>query len=127
ATAWGIAILYPVGSYLKKPEDPQEAQAAEVNVGNISDIPPGQSKTFRFGKQPALLIRDKDGNFRAFDATCSHLGCTVQHRRDRGDIFSACHEGIYDLSGKNVAGPPPRPLNTYQVAVRNNQIFVSKA
>jgi Rieske Fe-S protein len=42
-------------------------------------------------------------------------------------IWCACHNGQYNLSGKNIAGPPPRPLEEYTVNIRGEEIVVSKA
>jgi cytochrome b6-f complex iron-sulfur subunit len=50
----------------------------------------------------------------------------VQYRPDRHDIWCACHNGIYDLNGRVVGGPPPRPLEEYKVNVRGEDIVVSK-
>jgi Rieske Fe-S protein len=41
-------------------------------------------------------------------------------------IWCACHNGRYDLTGKNVAGPPPRPLEAFDVSVRNDEIMISR-
>ena len=52
----------------------------------------------------------RTGNYRALSATCTHLGCIVQYRSDLQEIWCACHNGLYDLNGRNISGPPPRPL-----------------
>ena len=70
---------------------------------------------FNFGGKPCLLFL-VDGEPRAFNAVCTHLQCTVEYRAASQDIFCNCHNGVYDLNGRNVAGPPPRPLEVYQVA-----------
>ena len=59
-----------------------------------------------------------DGQPRAFNAVCTHLQCTVEYRAASQDIFCNCHNGVYDLNGRNVAGPPPRPLEVYQAVKR---------
>lgn len=123
---WGLAIMYPVASYLKKPEEAESA-TAEVVAAKADELAPGDGKPFKFGNQPAMLIRDKNGDYHAYSAICSHLGCTTQFRKEEGDIFCACHGGIYDLSGKNVSGPPPKPLMAFKVTVAGDQIKVSKA
>jgi Rieske Fe-S protein len=38
-------------------------------------------------------------------------------RLERQLIWCYCYDGIYDLTGKNVGGPPPRPLTTLRVHV----------
>ncbi|MDP2471857.1 MAG: Rieske 2Fe-2S domain-containing protein, partial [Candidatus Palauibacterales bacterium] len=59
-------------------------------------------------------------------AVCTHLSCTVQYREDLRQIWCACHNGHFDLNGRNVQGPPPRPLDAFDVNVRGDEIVVSK-
>jgi Rieske Fe-S protein len=74
--------------------------------------------TFNFGGQPCMVIRDPDGKIRAFNGKCTHLDCNVEYRPAQGDIFCNCHNGVYDLNGRNVSGPPPRPLEAFTVTIR---------
>ena len=74
-----------------------------------------------------MLIHTNAGELKAFFATCTHLDCTVQYRDDWDLIWCACHNGRYDLSGRNVAGPPPRPLTTLAVEVKGDDIYVHRA
>ena len=55
--------------------------------------------------KPGIIVRDQAGEFHAFSAICTHLGCTVQYRPDNADIWCACHNGHYDVTGRNVSGP----------------------
>ena len=59
-------------------------------------------------------------------ATCTHLSCTVQYRDDLHEVWCACHNGMYDLNGRNVSGPPPRPLESFEVQVRGEEIYVRR-
>lgn len=119
------AVVYPITRYLVPPEQ-AEPNPATVNVGKADTFQPNTGTIFKMGNQPALLVRTKDGDFRAFSAVCTHLSCTVQYRADLGLIWCACHNGRYDLSGINVAGPPPRPLTPLQVNVQDGDVFVSR-
>ncbi|MEX2116118.1 MAG: Rieske (2Fe-2S) protein, partial [Bacteroidota bacterium] len=91
-----------------------------------ADLAKDTGQIVKFGTKPVILIRTASGELRAFDATCTHLDCTVQYRSDMGVIWCACHNGKYDLNGRNVAGPPPRPLEPYRVVVQNEEIIISK-
>lgn len=120
------SFLYPVLRYLVPP--------AETNLGvdsvvaaTASELKPNSAKIFRFGSKPALLIRTAEGEYRAMSATCTHLSCTVQYRKDVQQIWCACHNGMYDLNGRNVSGPPPRPLEQYQVHVQGDEIQVMRS
>jgi Rieske Fe-S protein len=90
-------------------------------------VKPNTGQIFKFGSRPGILVRTSAGDLRAFSAVCTHLNCTVQYRSDLSEIWCACHNGHYDLNGKNVAGPPPRPLDAFVVNVRGAQIVVSKS
>jgi len=79
-----------------------------------------------FGAEPAIVLRLAGGELRAFTAVCTHLSCTVQYRDDLQQIWCACHNGHYDLSGRNVSGPPPRPLKPYAVNVKGDEIVISR-
>ena len=73
-----------------------------------------------YGHIPLLLLRPTgaDSPLRVFCATCTHLNCTVSYREKENDIFCACHIGIYNADGKNISGPPPRPLQQYFSKIR---------
>ena len=122
---WLIAVLYPIYSYLKPPKAP-EVDVSNLMLGKVEDFPKDSGKIFKMGNQPGLLIRLPDGKFRAFDAVCTHLSCTVQYKPDEKIIWCACHNGKYDLNGKNISGPPPAPLTPYKVSIKSDEVFVSK-
>ncbi len=119
------SFVYPVLRYLVPPPV-AELGADQVIAGKIGELKPNSAKIFRFGSRPGLLIRNTDGNYRALSATCTHLGCIVQYRGDLLEIWCACHNGLYDLNGRNISGPPPRPLEVYEVHLRGEDVVVSR-
>jgi cytochrome b6-f complex iron-sulfur subunit len=123
---WVGSILYPVVSFLVPPDMP-EVNISSVSAGFISDFPADSSQILRFGRTPVILIRTAEGDFRAFSATCTHLDCIVQYRSDLKNIWCACHNGKYDMQGRNISGPPPRPLPPFEVQVVDDEIVVSKS
>lgn len=131
AVATGASIAYPVGGFLLPPEQAESA-AASVVAGDksgpfkISAFPPNTGRIFKMGSKPGLLIRLPDGKFRAFSATCTHLACLVSYQPDKRLIWCACHAGTFDLTGRNVAGPPPRPLAEFTVNEKGDEIIVSR-
>jgi Rieske Fe-S protein len=119
------AIFYPVIEFLIPPRVPEAAQS-NVVAGKTNELKPNSGKIFKFGTKPGILIKTQAGEVKAFAAICTHLDCTVQYREDVQNIWCACHNGYYDLNGKNIAGPPPRPLEQYEVNIRGDEIVVSK-
>ena len=111
-----LSIVYPVARYLSPPRVP-ESTVHYVEAG-AEDDPELREKGYRiirFGSEPVILIRVGEGDFRAFSATCTHLDCIVEYQREQQRIWCNCHNGEYDIAGRNVAGPPPRPLERFQV------------
>ncbi len=123
--AWTASVLYPLLAYLKPPKQ-AEVEVTSVKVGKLNDIEKDSGTIVRFGNKPVILVRLTNGELRAFSATCTHLDCTVQYRKDMGLIWCACHNGKYDLNGRNVAGPPPRPLDEFRVVVQGEDVLISK-
>lgn len=128
ATAVAASIVYPIVRFLIPPA------SGEANVNQVK-LPFGRkdiaaeaskSKTFRFGRKLGIIVLMPDDELRAFSAECTHLDCIVQNVPKEGVLWCACHNGRYDLTGKNISGPPPRPLARYAVNEVNSDIFVSK-
>ena len=86
----------------------------------------GACVIFKFGSKPGLLVRTPDGELAAFSAVCTHLDCTVQYKTDTSQLWCACHNGMYDMGGRNISGPPPRPLELYDVHVKGEEIYVNR-
>ena len=120
-----ISFVYPVLRYLVPPPV-AELGGDEVVAAKVGELKPNGSKIFRFGSRPGLLLLSAEGEYRALSATCTHLSCTVQYRNDLRQVWCACHNGLYDLNGRNISGPPPRPLDNYVVHVRGDEVVVSR-
>jgi cytochrome b6-f complex iron-sulfur subunit len=122
---WLGSVLYPILSYLKPPAIPK-ANVNSMKAGLVSEFPPNSGQIVKFGRKPLILIRTESGDFRAFSATCTHLDCIVQYRKDLKQIWCACHNGHYDLRGVNISGPPPRPLEEFNVNIVMDEIVISR-
>ena len=117
------SILYPIARYLVPPDLP-EAVPPSVVAGKAADMAPNTGRIVAFGTTPVIVVRTSTGDLRAFAATCTHLACTVQYRPDLEHIWCACHNGHYDLNGRNIEGPPPQPLDRYDVTVQGQEIVI---
>lgn len=91
-----------------------------VDVGALSDFPDGQTGSIAVsGPFPEsdrrAFLRHKDGAMIAIWNRCAHLGCPVAYSQG-GDSYSCpCHGGSYDSLGRVIAGPPPRPLDRFDI------------
>jgi Rieske Fe-S protein len=121
--AWLGSLLFPIFKYLEPPEV-EEVKVSNVKIGGVDDMEKDSGKIIKFGNKPVIVIRKPTGDYLAFSATCTHLDCIVQYRKDLGQIYCACHNGHYDLNGRNISGPPPAPLPKYSVTIKNNEVIV---
>lgn len=115
------AVFYPVVRFVTPPEIPEPTtNRVEAGPTNDPEVLDTGFKIVRFGNDPVILIRVADGDFRAFSAVCTHLDCIVEFQKDWPRIWCNCHNGWYDLQGRVVSGPPPRPLPPYEVNLAGN-------
>lgn len=102
------------------------ADPAAAVVARGSEVPVGGVKLFTYPTEhdPAILVRKQDGTLAAFSQKCTHLSCAVVPKLDEGILLCPCHEGVFELAtGRNIAGPPPRPLPSIELEVAGDEIF----
>jgi Rieske Fe-S protein len=112
-----LSFIYPLWRYLIPPAAAEPTTSSAV-AGKAGGFKTNSGIIVKFGAKPAIVVRTPEGEFRAFSAVCTHLDCTVQYRPDTSQIWCACHNGLYDLAGNVVSGPPPRPLERFTVNLR---------
>jgi Rieske Fe-S protein len=110
----GALSAFPVGQWkLHSLEVPQEGdwktrQARATRVRHAVWVRRGA------GEQDVTVL----------SSLCPHLGCLVNWRPAGAQFFCPCHGGVFDADGRNVAGPPPRPLDALECAVRAGHLWV---
>ena len=119
------AIVYPIFKFMSPPQLVESAENSVV-AAKLGEVPLNSGKIFKFGNKPGILVRTSAGELKAVSAVCTHLECIVQYRDDTKQIWCACHNGQYNLSGKNIGGPPPRPLEEFQVNTRGDDVVVTR-
>ena len=97
-----------------------------VLIGAESRIPIGDAMPMDLGSHKILVLRTDEG-VTAFSRRCTDLGCLVSWSRDREQFVCPCHQGVFDKTGLNVAGPPPRPLDRFEILKRGGQLYVNIA
>ena len=115
------AILVPVVGFAAA-DSVRDEDWRWVDVGPLSDFPDGEVSSIAVsGPAPEsdrrAFLRHKDGAIIAIWNRCAHLGCPVAYSAG-GDVYSCpCHGGAYDSLGRVTSGPPPRPLDRFDVKI----------
>lgn len=125
------AIAYIIGPAQK------EAKAQNwIPLGAVSKVEIGKPTLFkaRVEKQAGWIVNEQDltfyvltedgREFTAMSNVCTHLGCRVRWVGDQEQFFCPCHNAAFDKNGAVASGPPPRPLDRYEVKAEDGQLFV---
>jgi len=92
---------------------PGSSQAPGV-IATVAAVRAARSRAFTdpISGDPAVLVALPNGTIVAYDAICTHAGCTVNFDRLSGNLLCPCHGAIFDPAhaGRAVAGPTDEPL-----------------
>ena len=102
----------------------KDRQAETVLIGAESKIPVGEAVPMDLGTHKILVLRTNEGIV-AFSRRCTDLGCLVSWNKEREQFVCPCHQGTFDKTGLNIAGPPPRPLDRFKIIKRGEQLYVN--
>ncbi|MBV6433788.1 MAG: Cytochrome b6-f complex iron-sulfur subunit [Bryobacteraceae bacterium] len=75
-------------------------------------------------KTAAWLRREGPQQFIAFSINCTHLGCPVRWLPNANLFMCPCHGGVFYKDGTVASGPPPKPLATYPVRLRDGNVEI---
>ncbi|HEY7611798.1 MAG TPA: Rieske 2Fe-2S domain-containing protein [Gemmatimonadales bacterium] len=135
SAAMGALLGLPVIGFLLAPLTRKEPRVWR-GVGRVSDFRVGETVSVRFEDASALpwsgvtartaawLRREDETHFTAYTVHCTHLGCPVRWMAEAQLFLCPCHGGVYYADGTVSAGPPPKPLPTYPVRVRDGQVEI---
>ena len=132
----GMAISVPAIAFLVSPAVGKVEDDAWIELGPLDKYEPGVPTLREFTRTSvngwersaipygAFVVRGDAANARVFSNVCTHLGCRVSWHADVQHYISPCHDGHFDLSGGNISGPPPRPLDEYATKVEQGKLFI---
>ena len=96
---------------------------ARVQRGSVRD---GEWFSMTADNGVPLLVTLRGGEYQAFDATCTHMGCPVRPDEKTGGFFCPCHAGVFDAEGNATSGPPEDPLQRLHVALDGDELVLSR-
>lgn len=90
----------------------------------LDEVYKGEDMQFRDSQGSLIWTNKRAFPYVAYSGKCPHLGCGYKWRKIRKlprEIFLCpCHISIYDVSGKVLDGPAPRPLDPVPIRVSDN-------
>ncbi|MEW6030282.1 MAG: Rieske 2Fe-2S domain-containing protein [Chloroflexota bacterium] len=110
---------------------------APISLGPLENYPVGIPTRFDFTRTKVngwertavnyglYVVRKSESEVQVFSDICTHLACRVTWQPDIQHYVSPCHDGHFDILGKNISGPPPRPLDEFVTKIENGNLFVT--
>ena len=132
----GFSLGIPAVGYIVSPARLENQSQEWIRVGSTSKVEIGTPTLFKIKierktgwivneDELSLYVLTEDGrNYIVMSNICTHLGCRIRWIADKGQFFCPCHNGIFDKNGAVISGPPPKPLNRFEVKVEKDEIFV---
>ncbi|MFQ5629515.1 MAG: ubiquinol-cytochrome c reductase iron-sulfur subunit [bacterium] len=121
-TSYGTGAVYGIQFILPRKK---KIKYRKLLIASLEELSAGGSKTFKdLSGREIVLVNTAEG-LKAISTVCTHLGCKTYWEPDNNRFFCPCHDGVFDLNGNVVSGPPPQPLESYPVEVDENEnVFV---
>jgi menaquinol-cytochrome c reductase iron-sulfur subunit len=141
---WAIGVLIGAGlgipaiAYIIGPALTEETSDAWIPIGTTSKVELGTPTLFKTNIErttgwivnqeeiTAYVLTEDGRNYIAMSNICTHLGCRVRWIADQDGFFCPCHNAVFDKEGQVVSGPPPRPLDRFDVKVEDDQLFLKE-
>ena len=100
------------------------AASSGSTIAQVSQVQNNSSVNFTLASNgdPGILVRLNNGQFVAYDATCTHAGCPVDYDPGSQMLICPCHGATFDpsKSAAVVQGPAPTPLTNVPIQVNNS-------
>lgn len=96
-----------------------------VKIASVDDIPVGTMKSFQRKNQRYIICRTED-NFYALADECSHdyVPLSLGHIEGK-EVVCARHGARFLLETGDATAPPAvAGIDTYEIKIENNEIFV---
>lgn len=129
--ALGIPMIDSVAGTIKKKKDKTYSKLTSIN--SIPEKKP-VNLPFVMTEEDAYIkniqpedvwaVKQNNPDISVFSPICPHLGCRYQWHPDRKLFICPCHHSIFNIEGKVVSGPAPRPLDTLPTKIKNNYLYV---
>lgn len=124
-TAFSAGVLYAVGKFAY-PTLGKEPDFVVLKAADYMNLAPNTTKLFAWGGKPGIFFRKADGAILAIKGVCTHMECNVTYKPAERKFYCACHQGWFDENGKNIKGPPPKPLEIFVHTIEGDKLIVAR-
>jgi len=114
-------VTRPAGATARATATVGPAQGTGPAVGDLATVTRLGSQPFQDPAtgDPSVLVHLSDGRVLAFDAVCTHAGCTVEFDSSQDVFLCPCHGAAFDAraQGAVLRGPAALPLTELAISI----------
>jgi len=126
----------PVIQYFISPALGKTTSDDWISLGSVDNFPFDIPTLFNFAitkvngwersslSYGAFVLRKEGQDPIVFSDVCTHLSCRVNWNEESSKFYCPCHAAFFDKDGEVVSGPPPRPLDRYEIRLDGDQLFI---
>ncbi len=126
----------PVIQYFISPALGKTTSDDWISLGSVDNFPFDIPTLFNFAitkvngwersslSYGAFVLRKEGQDPIVFSDVCTHLSCRVNWNEESSKFYCPCHAAFFDKNGEVVSGPPPRPLDRYEIRLDGDQLFI---
>lgn len=135
-TVMAAVVGLPVIGYFISPAFKKASGDNLISLGLLENYPLGSPTLFNFTlttvngwersskSYGVFVLRSSDGTVEVFSDVCPHLSCRVNWSDENQEFACPCHAAYFDKNGEVKAGPPPRPLDRFEIMLEGDQLFI---
>ena len=132
----GVSLTVPLVGYLISPAFKRRA-LTWVDVGASDELATGVPTQLEYvatlqdgyhetkTQKAVWAVKQANGDVTVFSPMCTHLGCGYHWDGGSQQFKCPCHGSVFDVSGRVVGGPAPRPLDALPSKVDKGRVLVT--
>ncbi len=131
----GVLLIIPLAGYTILPAlrrrtegwidvlNPNQLKSdAPTSVEVVTSVRDGWLKSTTV--KSVWAVRKENGEVVIYSPLCTHLGCGYRWEAEQQAFFCPCHGSVFDIDGKVLAGPAPRPLDTLPTKTESGRLWI---
>ena len=131
-----VSVGLPAIGFVLGPGLKVSKSEAWIPLGKVDQFPPGEPTLVSFTRTQVngwerttnsygvYVTKSASGEIYVLSNVCTHLSCRVTWKEDNKEYFCPCHDGIFDIEGEIVSGPPPKPMARYETKIEDNTLYI---
>lgn len=137
-SAIGIFVGFPIIEIFKGRAREKSETQDFLAIAKVSELLPGKplqktvtgtqydawNKRENVNMGSVWLVKEEEGQIRAFSSICPHLGCIYAWNSKENHFVCPCHVSSFSLEGQMLKGPSPRNLDSLEVKTEGNEVLV---